>query len=169
MSRGPLVNLQTRELLTHMLDTLAGELGGPGGEHVAQAREHARLALSAPDSAALLLELGRVQTALALATRQRPPSGATPRPVLTVQAAAPGLGGAVLTLEHAPPASLSRHEPLFLHLGGPYGWAWLDARTGTPQVQRYALPPYLITAAAELLGFDLEHVAACLTPPEVHP
>lgn len=79
--------------------------------------------------------------------------------MLTVQAVTPTGTGAVLELLHAPPVTLSRREPLHLQPGGPYGWAWLYARTGTPEAQGYALPPHLITAAAAPLGFDLAQLA----------
>ncbi|MBZ9750723.1 hypothetical protein K7W42_07600 [Deinococcus sp. HMF7604] len=163
MTGAAMMNLGPRELLAHMLDALAGELTGPGAGHISAAREHARLALQAPTAAAQLEHLAHAAHALTLAHEARPRPSTKPRPVLTVQAVTPIGTGAVLELLHALPVTLSRHEPLHLQPGGPYGWAWLYARTGTSEAQGYALPPHLITAAAAPLGFDLAQLAALLT------
>lgn len=167
---GPaLMNLSVPDLLTHMLDALAGELTGPGGHHVSAAREHARHALQAPTSDAQLEHLAHAEHALTLARHARPAPSHPPRPVLTVHTVTPTHSGAALHLTDAPSVTLSRREPLHLLLGGPHGWAWLYANTGTPAAQGYALPPHLITTAAEPLGFNLAYLAALRATIEAQP
>lgn len=156
-----LSNMTIPQALAQMLDVLTGELGGPGGEHVAQARESTRAALAAPDLDAQGEHVDRAQAALEQAAQARPQRPPVTRAPLTVTAVTPAPGGAVITLAHASPVTLSRSLPLFLMLGGPevYGWAWIAAHAGTPAACLYALPPYLITAAAESLGFSLASLA----------
>lgn len=159
-----LTNLSPREQLGHLLDVLTGELQGPGGQHVSEAREHARRALAAPTRPERIEHLTRAEAALTLAAQERPAPSTKPRPMLTVERVTPTPAGARLDVLHAPPVTLERREVLHLQLDRPYGWAWLSARAGTPEAQSYALSPFLVRDAAAALGFDLEHLDELHTP-----
>lgn len=156
-----LSNLSIPQALAQMLDALTGELGGPGGEHVAQAREHVRAALATPDRAAQAEHMGAADAALsraALTRPVRPPIQAQPRDVLAVS---PAPSGVTLTLTGGERVALPRERFLFLTVRGG-GGGWLIDHPGTPQVCAYTLSAAQLDTAAPALGFDPEHLAALI-------
>ncbi|WP_199776937.1 hypothetical protein [Deinococcus sp. NW-56] len=163
-----LSNLGIPQALAQMLDALTGELGGPGGAHVAQAREHVRAALAARDRDAQAEHMGAADAALSLAAQVRPkraPVQAHPRDVLAVT---PTPSGVTLTLTAGERVTVPRERFLFLTVREG-GGGWLIDHPGTPQVCAYTLSAAQLDTAAPALGFDPQHLAALQRRRNPHP
>lgn len=155
-------NLTAAQRLASMLDTLTGELGGPGAQHISTAREYVRAALAAPElSPAYFDALAQAEAAMRRAVSERPPAAPLiPREVLTVSHTLSGArfvlaGGERVELPAASPYYLTFTEPAQL------------ARYDVPAI--YILPAHLIRPAALALGFNPQQLAALLDAPEVNP